>query len=132
MLMLYLKIGILFKVTKCRSFLLLTWFSISLLLSTLILSSFVVCEHEDGASVASSYQNSTIKIVSIEKAQNSKGAPIDDCSQSVCHFGHCPNLVLPLISGVNFSHSMEINYPTKFERPHSRFLDVPFQPPKLS
>lgn len=126
------KIGILFKVTKCRPFYLLTWFSICLLFSTLVLSSFVVCDHRDGAAFASSSQESNVSSVNFEKANFNTSVPVDDCSPGACHFGHCPNLVLPLVSGVNFSNLFQIQYHLKSERPPNRFLDVPYQPPKLS
>lgn len=125
--MVSVKLGMLLGVTKSRSFLLLTWFSISLLFGTLVMSSFAVCDHSDGASLTSAYQ---YKQSSHEKSIPESNIPVEDCSQSVCHFGHCSSLVIPAVSGISFAHSMKVDYFLKFKTPHDRFLDVPYQPPK--
>lgn len=120
-------------VKKIKSCFFLSWILVGILVTVTIATSFSLCN--DGARTGRSTMLSTSSTVAQDffhsDSQTSKDTS-DPCTMGFCHLGHCSNVLAPTISYVNLSLDFTQDFNSIYQSLLDRFLDGPFQPPKIA
>ncbi|MDG0815761.1 hypothetical protein [Bdellovibrio svalbardensis] len=65
------------------------------------------------------------------KDLHSHDSDFDPCSQGYCHLGHCAVVLIPRVAGLVDQSLYTLSYRSQEFPIIGRFLEGPFQPPRL-
>lgn len=121
-------------VKKIKDSFFLSWILVGVLLAVTISTSFYLCDDgaASGYSLSFSKSNNLIAQDSLQTDfQNHKNAS-DPCVMGFSHLGHCSNVLAPSILFINLRLDFIGDYSSSYPSLLGRYLDGPFQPPKIA